>query len=377
MTESSHNQFGETAGLEAPHCFEQLQAVPSSTVERSQLIAENQRLKRQLANRTLMEIVGTSQATKMLRERVQQAANDDQPVLIEGEPGTGTNLVACTVHTSSRRAHRPFVKLDGCVLSAESLERELFGDTPATYAEFDALPQGRIEQADGGTLLLDNVDTIALPLQKKLVPIFQQGRFEVPGAGELRRFNVRLIAASHAKLAEQVRQGRFREDFYDHLSAQSITVPTLRDRSEDISLWTEHFLNRLAVNEGKPAKRLSIDALKLLESYDWPGNLRELLNVIDRACALDFGSRLTADMIRPWLGTHAEEDQAEASGITLKEMERKLIETTFIRCCGNREKTARTLKIGLRTLSGKLRSYGYPPRGGPGSNLGTAQRRAA
>jgi len=215
MTESSHNQFGETAGLEAPHCFEQLQAVPSSTVERSQLIAENQRLKRQLANRTLMEIVGTSQATKMLRERVQQAANDDQPVLIEGEPGTGTNLVACTVHTSSRRAHRPFVKLDGCVLSAESLERELFGDTPATYAEFDALPQGRIEQADGGTLLLDNVDTIALPLQKKLVPIFQQGRFEVPGAGELRRFNVRLIAASHAKLAEQVRQGRFREDFYN------------------------------------------------------------------------------------------------------------------------------------------------------------------
>ena len=133
---------------------------------------------------------------------------------------------------------------------------------------------------------------------------------------------------------------------------------------------TEHFLRRVAGREGKPPRSIMIDALHVLQGYDWPGNIRELENVVERACALDWGSKLTAAMIEPWMSKEcAEESPDSLPGMTLAEMERKLIEATFNRFAGNREKTAKVLQIGIRTLSGKLREYGYPPRGGPGSNL--------
>ncbi len=155
---------------------------------------------------------------------------------------------------------------------------------------------------------------------------------------------------------------------YECLTACSIHVPPVRERLQDIGLLTEHILNHLAVVEGKPVKRLSVEVLKTLRSHDWPGNLRELENVIERACSLDETSLLTVETIAPWIARTLQAEPLEPSGLSLREMERKLIETTFARCQGNREHTARLLKIGIRTLSGKLREYGYPPRGGPGSN---------
>jgi len=151
------------------------------------------------------------------------------------------------------------------------------------------------------------------------------------------------------------------------LSGCTLHVSSLRERSADIGILAENILNHLAVVEGKPVKRLSVEGLNVLRTHDWPGNLRELENVIERACSLHDEGLLTAEMLQPWIARPVSE-QAESSALSLREMERKLIETTFARCQGNREHTARLLKIGIRTLSGKLREYGYPPRGGPGSN---------
>ena len=133
---------------------------------------------------------------------------------------------------------------------------------------------------------------------------------------------------------------------------------------------TEYFLRRVAGREGKPSRSIMIEALHVLQNYEWPGNVRELENLIERACALDWGAKLTAAMIEPWMSKESQNDDSDAlPGMTLAEMERKLIEATFNRFAGNREKTAKALQIGIRTLSGKLREYGYPPRGGPGSNI--------
>ena len=141
----------------------------------------------------------------------------------------------------------------------------------------------------------------------------------------------------------------------------------------------EHFIGEISLKEGRPPRSVSTEALQLLENHPWPGNVRELQNVIERACTIEVGGAIGAESIRPWLQNESGEDNVEGVGMTLREMERKLIESTFARCNGNRERTAQILKIGLRTLSGKLREYGYPPRGGPGSNLKihTAERKAA
>lgn len=176
------------------------------------------------------------------------------------------------------------------------------------------------------------------------------------------------MASTHVDLAVKAQEGRFPVSLYECLTACCIHVPPLRERLQDIGLLTERVLNHLAVVDGKPVKRLSVEALKTLRTHDWPGNLRELENVVERSCSLDESPMLTAEMIGPWIARSIEADSQEPSGLSLREMERKLIETTFTRCQGNREQTARLLKIGIRTLSGKLREYGYPPRGGPGSN---------
>ena len=343
----------------------------TTAVQKSRLQGENRRLKRQLNNRNLREMVGHSPAMHSLRQQVQSAAEQQGCVLLHGEPGTGIDLVAQAIHDSSPRAHRPFVKLDCSVLSAETLEQELFGESQAgQYGQQQRLP-GRLELADGGTLLLEQVQFMALPVQKVLVSLIRDQRFEHPQAGERVRFDVRFACGTHVDLARLVEKGLFRRDLHEAISQCCLELPTLRSRKDDIAPLTEHFLRRVSGREGKPPRSLTVDALHLLQKHDWPGNVRELENVVERACGLDWGTKLNASMIEAWLTPReiTEEEADALPGLTLAEMERKLIEATFNRFAGNREKTAKALQIGIRTLSGKLREYGYPPRGGPGSNL--------
>ncbi|MBI1345887.1 sigma-54-dependent Fis family transcriptional regulator [bacterium] len=335
--------------------------------QQSRLSGEVKKMRRQLSNRNLREMVGHSPAMQQLRDQVQQQAEQAEGCLIQGERGSGITQVALGIHEASKRAHRPFVTVDCSVHSAETLEEELFGTTTTTPGVGHTRQPGRLELADGGTLLLENVDTIAIPLQRRLATVLNDQRFEHESTGERVRFDVRVIFGTCIDLDDQERRGLFRTELLAHGGQRRITIPTLRSRSEDVAPLAESFLRKIAAREGMPPRSLTLDALHRLQSYNWPGNMSELEHVIERACTVNPSRKLTAAMLEPWLGTGL--DDEPPAGLTLATMERQLIESTFARFAGNREKTAKTLQIGIRTLSGKLREYGYPPRGGPGSNL--------
>jgi DNA-binding NtrC family response regulator len=360
-------QSSATAGIEQlPRSYTPgyLSLLVSSAAQRARLLGENRRLKRQLCNRNLRDMVGQSAAMQSLRQQVQHLADHASAVLIAGERGSGIDLVAQAIHDASRRAHRPFVAIDSSVHSADTLELELFGAPASSGAPRQS---GRLEQADGGTLLLDSVHCVALPLQRRLAAVLHDQRFECERTGERIRFDVRVFFSTDVDLDELLRRGLFRAELLQDADQNRLTVPPLRSRPDDIAALAEHYLRRIAAREGRPSRSLTLDALHLLQSYHWPANLSELEHVIDRACSIDAGRKLTAPLLEPWLATAA--DDNTPAGLTLAEMERRLIETTFGRFAGNREKTAKALQIGIRTLSGKLREYGYPPRGGPGSNV--------
>lgn len=351
--------------LPVDYTTEYLGLMIASLTQQSRVQSENRRLRKQLANRNLRDLVGQSGAMQTLRQQIQQAAEQSGGILLRGEPGTGADVVAQAIHDASRRAHRPFIKIDCSVRSAETMEQELIGAVTA-----NGVTTGRLVTADGGTLMFDQVQCMALPIQRKLIAMLKEQRFEHPQTGERIRFDVRVIFSTPSDLSELSERGLFRSDLLAEACQTMIHLPSLRSRVEDIGLLAEHFLRRIAAREGRPVRSITVEALNLLQRHDWPGNVRELENVLERACALDWGTKLTATMLEPWLAqTESDNDCEIPAGLTLSEMERKLIEATFVRFNGNREKTARALQIGIRTLSGKLREYGYPPRGGPGSNL--------
>ena len=361
--------------IERPFSATRFGAALMASTQKSDLIRENEDLKRQLLNRNLMDLVGSTPAMQSLRESIRIAADDDRTVLVRGESGSGTTLIAEGLHRCSRRAEKPFLRIDCSLHSVETLEHQLYGDVGS-----DGFP-GYLQMAEGGSILLDNVETVALPFQKRLANLLEQRATALlNGNGD--GPNIRFIASTHCDLNRLAMEGRFRDDLLQHLSGITLQSPPLRVRRNDIPLLVEHFISEISLKEGRPPRQVSREAFELLESHSWPGNVRELQNVIERACTVDVGGQITADNIRPWLkNDDDDEGQVETVGMTLREMERKLIESTFARCNGNRERTAQILKIGLRTLSGKLREYGYPPRGGPGSNLKihapSVERRAA
>lgn len=361
--------------IERPFSATRFGTALMASIQKSDLISENEDLKRQLLNRNLMDLVGSTPAMQSLRESIRIAADDDRTVLVRGESGSGTTLIAEGLHRCSRRAEKPFLRIDCSLHSVETLEHQLYGDQGS-----EGFP-GYLQMAEGGSILLDNVETVALPFQKRLANLLEQRATALlNGNGD--GPNIRFIASTHCDLNRLAMEGRFRDDLLQHLSGITLQSPPLRVRRNDIPLLVEHFISEISLKEGRPPRQVSREAFELLESHSWPGNVRELQNVIERACTVDVGGQITADNIRPWLkNDDADESQVETVGMTLREMERKLIESTFARCNGNRERTAQILKIGLRTLSGKLREYGYPPRGGPGSNLKihapSVERRAA
>jgi DNA-binding NtrC family response regulator len=356
--------------LPQPYSADVFSVLLGTAAQRARLQSENRRLKRQLQNRNLRDMVGQSPAMNQLRQQVHQVAELTGNVLLVGETGSGIDLVAQALHDAGRRAHRPFVKLDCSVLSAEALEAELFGEVEVTGPGRSVRHAGRFELADGGTLLFDNAHQIALPMQRRLVQVLRDGAFQHPITGERVRIDLRVILGTSSDLEQLVGRGLFREDLLELVATCRVDLPALRDRKEDIGLLAEHFLRKVAAREGKPARSLTLDALKVLQGHHWPGNVRELQNVIEQACGTDWGTRLNASLVESWIAREeTAEDVDSLPGLTLREMERKLIEATFTRFAGNREKTAKALQIGIRTLCGKLREYGYPPRGGPGSNL--------
>jgi DNA-binding NtrC family response regulator len=301
-------------------------------------------------------MIGSSPQMQALRLRIARAAPTGETVLIAGESGTGKELVARSIHALGDRAERPLIGLNCPALSAHLMVRELFGHERGAFTGADQRRIGRFEAADGGTLLLDEVTELDLALQAKLLRVLQERRFERVGSSETIRVDVRVLATTNRNLRTEVAAGRVREDLFYRLSVIPLVVPPLRERAVDVPELCEHFLAQSAARVGRAACRLSHEALDLLTAYAWPGNVRELQNLVTRAVVLGTSDEIGADDLRPWLldptENSATPDEAAAPiGVSLEEMERRMIEATLERFAGHRAKTAEALGIGLRTLT--------------------------
>ena len=356
--------------IEKPFQADKLEHLVRRALERRALIDRRTQLG-VASEKDLPQMVGDSPVMQLLRERIVQVGRTSETVLITGESGTGKELVARLVHQASDRSQASFIGVNCPVLSAQLMESELFGHERGAFTSADAPRTGRFELADGGTLLLDEITEIELPLQAKLLRVLQERSFERVGSSETILIDVRVIASTNCDLHREIAEGRFREDLYYRLAVVPLRVPPLRERPEDIELLTDYFLRRAGERLKNEPCCLEKSARDLLTSYHWPGNIRELQNIVSRACVLQAGKKVGADDLRPWLidGRKNEppaQNVASSStvpvGLSLHEMERKLIEATLDHFDGHRAKTADALGIGLRTLSGKLKSYGYAPR---------------
>ncbi|MBN1853573.1 MAG: sigma-54-dependent Fis family transcriptional regulator [Pirellulales bacterium] len=315
-------------------------------------------------------MVGSSPAMQRLRDRIAQVAPTDETVLILGESGVGKELVAKEVHAQSHRKHGPFACLNCPVLSAQLMESELFGHIKGAFTGADSDRTGRFQIANGGTLLLDEVTEIDLPLQAKLLRVLQERSFEPVGSSQTIRVDVRVVATTNRDLSKEIAEGRFREDLYYRLAVIPIEVPPLRERHGDVAELIDHFLTMASLRLNRPRCELDPSAQELMVQYRWPGNVRELQNIVTRACVLWNGKPISRDQLQPWLAAPDNQDgplmtKAHSTipvGTSLEEMERHMIEATLSHFGGHRARTAAALGIGVRTLSAKLRSYGYAPR---------------
>ncbi len=270
-----------------------LRLVVERGVARRRLVEENRRLRESLSPQVRFDtLVGKSPAMQIVLDLVRKAARSEANILIQGDSGTGKELVARAIHANSPRAAEVFVPVDCAALPEQLLESELFGHERGAFTGAERTKPGMFEVADRGTVLLDEVGELPLGLQAKLLRALQEREIRRVGGTKLIPVDVRLVSATNRDLAESVRKREFREDLFYRVNVILIPLPSLRDRAGDVPLLAYHFLGRYGRNRERPLEGIDADALALLEAYGWPGNVRELQNVIERACALADGPTL-------------------------------------------------------------------------------------
>jgi len=347
--------------LQKPFEADALTVLVDRALEHARLRRENEALRVSVEDyRDRRRLVGSGKKMTDLREQLDQVAASHATVLITGESGTGKELVAAYIYEGSPRADRPMLCLNCAALSASLLESELFGHERGAFTGADRTRKGRFELADKGTLLLDEISEMALPLQAKLLRVLQEGEFERVGSSTTRRADVRIIATTNRDLDEWVSHKRFRADLYYRLNVLPVTVPPLRDRLDDVPELVQYFIDQSVSHDGSKQMRVAPPAMRLLTSYVWPGNVRELENLCRRAATLCQSDVMTADLIEPWLRSDAHDADgfgALREGRMLEDMERQLIERTLARFNGHRAKSAKALGMGVRTLGMKLKQW--------------------
>lgn len=327
----------------------------------SRLAEENRYLKEEEDIRfNYGEIVGESKKMREIYRTIEKVAGNDTSVLILGESGTGKELVARAIHFNSLRKDRAFIRVNCGALAEGVLESELFGHERGAFTNALRRKKGRFELADRGTLFLDEIGDIPLGTQVKLLRVLQEKEFERVGGEETIRVDVRMIAATHRDLLGEVRQGGFREDLYYRLYILPIELPPLRERKKDIPLLARHFLKNLSNEMKKPEMLLSEEALAALVAYDWPGNIRELANVLERAVVLTDGNKIEAEnlgfMIQGSKGTKIAEISLNLE-TRLASLERELLGEALKATKGVKAKAARLLGIKEGALYYKLGKY--------------------
>ncbi|MHC4715452.1 MAG: sigma-54-dependent transcriptional regulator [Planctomycetota bacterium] len=339
-----------------------LRAVVIRAAERTAQQRVIRELRQQLDERYGFEgIVGNSSGMVAILQTIRRVAPSNLPVLIEGESGTGKELLAQAIHNASRRRENRFVALNCAGLSETLLEDELFGHVKGAYTGATADRKGRFEYADGGTMFLDEVGDMPLPMQAKLLRVLENGEIVRVGSNEPIHVDVRVISATNTKLDERVGAGRFRQDLFFRLNGVTLTIPPLRERREDIPPLIDHFITQANRTHGTKVTGIAPPARRALVTHDWPGNVRQLRNVVENMVVLAGEGSLTVTDLPAELAGPPEQPEGRITalaGVSLSEAERELIRNTLQMVNGNRQQAAKILGIGERTLYRKIKEYG-------------------
>ena len=355
-------QAGAVNFIQKPWDNEKLLADIRAAIARRQAEQEIVQLKRALKQRYNFEnIVGRSEVMLRVFDLIAQVAPSRSTVLIQGESGTGKELVAKAIHMNSPRKERAFVPVNAGSMPTDLLESTLFGHVKGAFTSAVSSKKGLFEVANGGTIFLDEIGTMSLETQAKILRVLQDKKFMHLGGIQEVQVDVRVIAATNLDLKQAVQEGKFREDLYYRLNVISVELPPLRRRAEDVPLLVQHFLKRFCTENEKPELKMSSDALRALLDYQWPGNVRELENVIERAVVLASGPVVTADLLPPavtgrGIGAPAFEERPDASLFDIMEScERRIITDMLDKCNWNQTETAERFHIPLSTLNQKIK----------------------
>mgnify|MGYP002784455806 CR=1 FL=1 len=317
-------------------------------------------------SQNMSSIIHSSEKMRQIVKMADQIAPSDASVLITGESGTGKEVMARYIHSKSKRSRGPFISLNCAAIPDNLLESELFGHEKGAFTGAVARRVGKFEEANQGTLLLDEISEMDARLQAKLLRAIQEREIDRVGGSKPVKVDIRILATSNRNMQEEVKAGNFREDLFYRLNIINIELPSLRERKDDIPLFAEHFIEKYSKANGIKAKPLSSDALALIQKYSWPGNVRELENAMHRAVLLSTESKIekSAIMITPTNSEQSGSATTDSSssnvslvGRTVNSVEKDLIMGTLEHCLGNRTHAANMLGISIRTLRNKLKQY--------------------
>lgn len=359
--------------IEKPFSLDKVLITIANALHFKELRKENDALR--LAALKEHELVGSSADVVAMRNQVQRIAPASTPVLIRGEDGVGKELIARAIHHYSTRRDKPFVSINCMAVPESLLTDELFGHERGAYVGANSQKRGRLDLADGGTLFLDEVQELSLKAQGELVRLIRDQAFERCGGSHLIRVDVRLIVATTRSLELAVRNGHFREDLYQYLQVVPLDLPPLRERREDIPLLVKHFIFQFHRREGWEPKTFDESALACLQSYEWPGNIRELKNIVERILIMSTGPVITADDLpkllpggscRPDLSEAIETSEKDVESVdslrgARERFEREFILQTLNQYRWNLDKTAETLQLERAGLQRKLVQYDLAP----------------
>ncbi len=346
--------------LMKPVNIDELQMLVDRVFQQKDLKQENERLRREVDDRYGFEsIIGRSPQMENIFEKIRQVAPTRASVLIQGETGTGKELIAKAIHFNSPRRRKPFVAVNCGALTQTLLESELFGHEKGAFTGAVKQKPGRFEIAHGGTILLDEISETTPELQVRLLRVLQEQEFERVGGTRPVKVDVRVIAATNRDLKKEVEAGRFREDLYYRLNVIRIDIPPLRDRTDDIPILVTHYLKEFNREHGKDLT-VGPKAMSLLQGFHWPGNVRQLRTVIESAVILCRGREIQPKDLPDEVRTEAAPGNSVRLrvGMSVADAERELIRATLSEFGGNKAKAARTLGLGRKTLYRKLEEYG-------------------
>jgi DNA-binding NtrC family response regulator len=348
--------------LTKPVNIEELELILKKILERQLLILQNKELKQKLKDKyNFSGIIGNTPEIQLIFKTITEIAPTAATVLIYGDTGTGKELIANAIHYSSDRKDKPFVALHCASLSEGVLESELFGHEKGAFTGAISQRRGRFELANGGSLFLDEVGEMNSHVQIKLLRVLETGKFERVGGEKTIESDVRIIAATNRDLEKEIKEGRFREDLYYRLNVINLKLPLLRERKEDIGLLIDNFLVKYSKKNKKDIKGITPQSAKLLDNYDWPGNIRELENAIERAVVMARNEYIEPNDLPSNINVNTKKSRKEnfriPSGATMKEIEKKVIIETLQTTNGSKSKAAKILGISTRKIEYKIKEW--------------------